>query len=200
MTCSSRSPRRFSPIVTERRRPISVVAKSARLASRRVRQTAQKKKAVTCVTNLLNSGADHCAKVGDICPADRPMWLTPVAFRFTRPAFHRGRSGYFTFGQREHMPTCKIAMRESVMSHDTDYRLCDLAFSSSIILSDGLAVGLTLFQGGYSIASCLPSPVPAPTTLCLMPDIIPLTRRNSKFKPRRITEARQPVKAISRGS
>ena len=75
------------------------------------------------------------------------LWLTAVAFRFTRPAFHRGRSGYFTFGQREHMPTCKIAVHESVMSHDTDYRPYDLAVRSRVIIIDRFAIGLAFLQG-----------------------------------------------------
>ena len=50
-------------------------------------------------------------------------------------------------------------------------RLCDLAFRSRVILIDGFAVGLALFQEGYST---------------------PLTHRDADSKLFRITEARQP--------
>ena len=77
------------------------------------------------------------------------MWLTAVTFRFTRPAFHRGRSGYFTFVQREHMPTCKIAMHKCAFAHNACNRSSDLAFRSRMILIGRFAVGLALFQREY---------------------------------------------------
>jgi hypothetical protein len=129
-----------------------------------VRQTAQKRKAVTCVTNFLNSGTVSCAKVGTFLGRIAPFWLTPVAFRFTRPAFHRGRSRCFTALHCEHMPTCKIAMHKCAISDYAFNRLCDLAFRSSIILFGRFAVGLVfLLQRGYSIANYLPSPVSTAT-------------------------------------
>ena len=88
----------------------------------------------------------------DIRPADGQIWLTLLGFRFTRPAFHRGRSRYFAVLQREHMSTRKIAMHKSVISHDAYNRPYDLAFRSRVIFIDGFAVGLALFQGEYSIA------------------------------------------------
>ena len=88
------------------------------------------------------------------------MWLTAVAFRFTRPTFHRGRSGYFTFVQREHMPACKITMHKSVVSLDAFNRPYDLAVRRRVFLLGGFAVGLALLQREYPTANYQPSPAP----------------------------------------
>jgi len=149
-------PSPIRPIVAKRRRPISVVAKSELLARGRIRQTAQKRKAVTSVTNCLNSGADCCAKRGEIRPADRRIWLTLLGLRFTRPACHRGRSRYFTFVHREHMPTRQIAMHKCAVWHYTYNCLSAFAIRCRNFLIVGFAVGLALFQGGYSDTNYLP--------------------------------------------
>ena len=145
---------------------------------------AQNGKAMTSVTDFSNSGVDRRATEGDIRPADRRLWLTPVAFRFTRPAFHRGRRRHFTFVQREHMPTRKIAMHKGVISHYTFNRPYDLAFRIRSFLVGRFAVGWALFQWGYSTANYRPIPIVAATIFCpmpdKMPDKIPLTCKDSE--------------------
>jgi hypothetical protein len=90
------------------------------------------------------------------------------------------------------MPTCKITMHKSVISLDAFNRPYDLAVRSRSILIGRFAVGLALFQGGHSTANYLLLPVSAATMFRLMPDTMPLTRRDSDSRLPRITRQDNP--------
>jgi hypothetical protein len=77
-------------------------------------------------------------------------------------------------------------MDKSVIAHYTFNRSYDLAFRSRVFLVGRFAVGLTLFQGGYSAANYLPMPLPVATVSVLMPDTMALTRRDADSKLFRI--------------